>query len=263
MGRGALIDRDIFAAFSAAEQTHWWFAARRSILRRVVDAVLGDRGGRGSRRARVLDIGCGVASTLTAFHPDYECVGYDLSSDAIEFARAQHPEFELHVGSSSNAAAAVAGVDVVLLNDVIEHVPDDRAMLCEIVEGMSPGAVLVITVPADMRLWSPHDERMGHYRRYDGEMLERAVRGMPLERAGMSYFMSRLYPVVRAVRAVSRRRGRAAGVSGIDLSYPPWPLNALLRTVFAGEGDRVVGALRGLSRPYGFGVSLLGVYRRA
>jgi 2-polyprenyl-3-methyl-5-hydroxy-6-metoxy-1,4-benzoquinol methylase len=258
VGRGALIDRDIFAAFAAAEQTHWWFAARRSILRRVVDVLIAPRPG-----MRVLDIGCGVASTLTAFHPDYACVGYDMSADAIEFARRQHPEFELHVGTSSDAAASARTVDVVLMNDVIEHVPDDRAMLAEVVEAMRPGAVLVITVPADMRLWSPHDERMGHYRRYDEAMLARSVEGMPVQTMVVSYFMSRLYPIVRAVRAVSRKRGRAAGVSGIDLSYPPWPANTLLREIFAGEAARLLGVLRGDARPYRFGVSLLGVYRRA
>ena len=259
MGQGELIDRDIFAAFSAAEETHWWFAARRSILRRIVDAVAAPKSG----RPRVLDIGCGVASTLSAFHPDYECLGYDLSPDAIGFARKHHPQFELHVGASSDAAKSVPGVDVVLLNDVIEHVPDDRAMLAEVVDAMRPGATLVITVPADMRLWSPHDERMGHYRRYDEAMLARAVEGMPLKRVIVSHFMSRLYPVVRAVRVLSRLRGRAAGVSGIDLSYPPRPANALLRGIFAGEGDRLLAVLRGDSRPYPFGVSLLGVYRRS
>ena len=258
MGHGTLIDRDIFAAFASAEQTHWWFAARRSIIRRLVDAVMPP-----ARERRVLDIGCGVASTLTAFHPDYACVGFDLSADAIEFARAQHPEFELHVGSSSDAAKSVGSADVVLLNDVIEHVPDDRAMLAEVVDAMRPGALLVITVPADMRLWSPHDERMGHYRRYDEAMLARAVEGMALERVMVSHFMSRLYPIVRAVRAVSRRRGRAAGVSGIDLSYPVKPVNALLREVFAGEADRLLRVLRGAARPYSHGVSLLGTYRRA
>jgi 2-polyprenyl-3-methyl-5-hydroxy-6-metoxy-1,4-benzoquinol methylase len=259
VGQGALIDRDIFAAFASAEQTHWWFAARRSILRRMVDAMRPSARGRG----RVLDIGCGVASTLTAFHPDYSCVGYDLSGDAIEFARVRHAEFELHVGSSSDAAKSVGAADVVLLNDVIEHVPDDRAMLAEVVHAMRPGALLVITVPADMKLWSPHDEKMGHYRRYDEAMLARSVEGMALEQVMVSHFMSRLYPIVRAVRAVSRRRGRAAGVSGIDLSYPPRPVNALLREIFAGEGDRLLRVLRGDARPYSHGVSLLGAYRRA
>jgi hypothetical protein len=67
VGQGKLIDRDIFAAFAAAEETHWWFAARRTILRGIVDAIAPPA----AKGRRVLDIGCGVASTLTAFHPDY------------------------------------------------------------------------------------------------------------------------------------------------------------------------------------------------
>ena len=252
-----LIDRNIFAAFAAAEETHWWFAARRTILRRVADALTPDRPGRA-----VIDIGCGVGSTLTAFHPDYACIGYDPSPDAIEFARAHHPAFDLHVGTGAEAAGAIAKVDVVLLNDVIEHVADDRSLLGSVVSHMTPGATLIVTVPADMKLWSPHDERMGHFRRYEIAMLEGAVAGLPLERLFMSHFMSRLYPIVRAVRALSRLRGRASGVSGIDLSSPPRFANTLLTRIFAGEIERLLGVIHGSAQPYRRGVSLIGAFRR-
>ena len=255
-----MIDRGIFAAFAAAEETHWWFAARRSILRRVVDAIAPPSLG---RRPSVVDIGCGVASTLTAFHPEYTCIGYDPSPDAIEFARARHPDFELHVGMAADAAEVLGRVDVVLLNDVIEHVPDDHALLESVVSRMKPGANLIVTVPADMKLWSPHDVSMGHFRRYDLAMLDRAVDKLPLERLFASHFMSRLYPIVRVVRIFSRLRGRAAGVSGIDLSYPPRPANAILTRIFAGEIERLLGVVRGEARPYARGVSLIGAFRRA
>ena len=257
MDAPALIDRDIFAAFAEGEATYWWFAARRAILRRLVDAVVPVRPGR-----TVLDIGCGVGSTLTAFHPDFACVGYDPSPDAVEFARKRHPQFDLHAGSADAATARVSHADVVLLNDVIEHVPDDRALLHGVVAAMKPGAVLVVTVPADMRLWSPHDERMGHYRRYDLPLLAHAVAGMPLETLLASPFMARLYPIVRAVRMVSQRRGKAAGVSGIDMRVPPAPVNALLRRIFAGESARLLAVLAGRARPYTHGVSLVALYRR-
>lgn len=253
-----VIDRDIFAAFAAAEETHWWFAARRVILRRLVDALTSAAPGRS-----IIDIGCGVGSTLTAFHPEYACIGYDPSPDAIEFARAHHPSFDLHVGTAAQASDALGKADVVLLNDVIEHVSDDRALLASVVAPMKPGATLVVTVPADMELWSPHDERVGHFRRYDVAALDGAVADLPLERLFMSHFLSRLYPAVRAVRAVSRLRGRASGVSGIDLSTPPRLVNTLLTRIFAGEIERLLDVVRGRARPYRRGVSLIAAFRRS
>jgi hypothetical protein len=88
------------------------------------------------------------------------------------------------------------------------------------------------------------------------------VAGLPLERLFMSHFMSRLYPIVRAVRALSRLRGRASGVSGIDLSSPPRFANTLLTRIFAGEIERLLGVIHGQARPYRRGVSLIGAFRR-
>lgn len=255
----ARIDRSIFATWAEGEATYWWFTARRAILRRLVDAALQREPG---GRATLVDVGCGVGSTLTAFDPEYACIGYDPSPDAVEFARRRHPRFDLRVGGAREAAAAIPGADVVLLNDVIEHVPDDRAMLGPLVAAMKPGALLVVTVPADMRLWSPHDERMGHFRRYDLPMLAATMAGMPLETVLASPFMARLYPVVRAVRMVSRRRGKAAGDAGIDMKMPPAPVNRALHAIFAGEVDRLLAVLAGRRKPHSHGVSLVGLYRR-
>ena len=35
-----MIDRSVFAAFADAQDHHWWFVARRQILRRIVDVTL-------------------------------------------------------------------------------------------------------------------------------------------------------------------------------------------------------------------------------
>lgn len=254
-----MIDSSVFATWAAGEETYWWFVGRRAILRRVVDAVAPVREGCRS----LVDIGCGVGSTLTAFHPDFDCIGYDPSAEAIAFACSRHPAFDLRVGGAAEAGEALGRADVVLLNDVIEHVEDDRALVASVLDPMRPGAVLVVTVPADMRLWSPHDERVGHHRRYDVAGLERAFAGQRARPLLVSHFMSRLYPVVRAVRIVSRLRGRAAGDAGIDMKLLPSPINGALAWLLAGESDRIAAAARGAARPYGHGVSLIGAYCRA
>lgn len=251
------MDRNVMAVHAQAERWHWWFAARREILRAVVEAVVPP-----AVERRVLDMGCGVGAMLTAFHPDYTCVGYDASADAIEFGREAHPQFDLRLGTAKDAIRDLAHADVVLSNDVIEHVDDDRAVLEETVAPMQPGAVLVITVPADMRLWSPADLTLGHYRRYDPAMLRAALHGLPLDELVLTHFNARMYPAIRGFRAVAHLVGRSGGSGGTDLHMAPAPINALLRRIFSGEKSRLLRALNGGSRGYAHGVSLLGVYRR-
>ena len=131
---------------------------------------------------------------------------------------------------------------------MLEHVADDYAMLSELLAAASPGCYFLLTVPADESLWSEHDESFGHYRRYDRARLEGVWAGLPVTTLLVSYFNSRLLPIVRLVRAWNRRRGRAAGRAGTDFWLPSRPANALLTAIFAGEAGRLVAALRGRTR---------------
>lgn len=251
------MDRQSFEIHSRMEGQHWWFEARRRILRQVVDRLV-----QLGSRPRVLDLGCGVGSTLVAFKGNYSLVGIDPSADAIEFARSRHPEIEFRVGSLESAAGDIRAADVVLLNDVIEHVPEDRPFTSLIAGSMKPGALLLLTVPADMRLWSPHDVALGHYRRYSPATLDEAVRGLPLEKLFESHFNSRLYPLILLARTVTRLTRLRIGGAGTDLHAPPTPVNALLRGIFAGEAVRICGVIDGQRSPYRHGVSLIAAYRR-
>jgi hypothetical protein len=88
---------------------------------------------------------------------------------------------------------------------------------------MRAGALVLITVPADMRLWSTHDETLLHYRRYDIGRLRAIREDLPVNVRLLCYFNSRLYLPVRMVvanalslpawllfhRIVQRRWGRS------------------------------------------------------
>jgi SAM-dependent methyltransferase len=52
------------------------------------------------------------------------------------------------------------------LFDVIEHIPDDLALLTRLHRVIRAGGRLFITVPAGPWLWSDDDNHTGHYRRY-------------------------------------------------------------------------------------------------
>src|SRR3954469_23371771 len=56
--------------------------------------------------------------------------------------------------------------------DVLEHVPDDAAVVRGFHRLLQPGGLAVVTVPASMALWSDWDEALHHHRRYDRRQLE-------------------------------------------------------------------------------------------
>jgi SAM-dependent methyltransferase len=251
------MDAEVFRVHAEVEQNHWWFRGRREILRSVVEAVVSPNSAR-----RVVDLGCGVGATAPAFHPDYTYVGVEPSEVAVNFARNAHPGVTFHVGTAATAVADLARADVVLLTDVIEHVADDRQLLADTIGPLSPGSWLLVTVPAGMSLWSPHDVALGHYRRYDVNSLQRAWAGLPVRPALLSYFNARLYGPVRAVRWLTSHLNHSAGAGGTDLSVPPRPANAALRRLFGGEAGRLVSVVHGRKPAYRRGVSLMALLQR-
>lgn len=249
-----------FQLHAQIEERHWWFVARRRILRELVAAVAPPEP---SCHQTVVDIGCGTGANIAAFSSDYRCFGVDASAEAIELARSRFPEVNFHCGEAPGDITDWLGeVNVVLLTDVLEHVEDDRGMLEGIVEACSPATKLVITVPADMRLWSPHDTAFGHYRRYDMSSLASIWQGMPVQVRLLSHFNHRLYPAVRLARTISRLRGRSAGAADTDFRLPNPPTNRLLETIFAGESNHLSAAIDSDNCPYHRGVSLVAILQR-
>jgi ubiquinone/menaquinone biosynthesis C-methylase UbiE len=101
----------------------------------------------GVRGRRILDCGCGAG--------DYVYALQQLGADAwgIEYSReklARAPASvsgRVSVGDLHHIALRDSSVDVALLNEVLEHVPDDRRALREVHRVLRPGGVLLIFSP--------------------------------------------------------------------------------------------------------------------
>jgi len=252
------MQHDQFQLHADIEQRHWWFVGRRRILCRLAAEVLPP-----SPQTTVVDVGCGTGGNIAALAERYQCVGIDTSEEAIELARRRFPQVRFIAGWAPRDLGEAAGqAQLFLLTDVLEHVADDYAMFSELLSAASPGSHFLLTVPADESLWSEHDESFGHYRRYDRTRLEGIWADLPVTTLLISYFNSRLLPVVRLVRAWNRRHGRAAGRAGTDFWLPNAPANSLLTTIFAGEARRLIAVLRGHTRGYRAGASLVALLRR-
>lgn len=240
----------VYLEMSAVEARHWWFVGRRRILQAEIGRHLAPApsGGR-----RVLEVGCGTGGNLDLLK------GFG-SVDAIEpnaTARAlagRSSGVALHSGGLPDELPQfAAGFDLIAAFDVIEHVEQDRASIEALAARLHPGGVLAVTVPAFAALWSRHDERHHHKRRYSRRGLKEIFRDSGLEIARLTYFNSFLFPVAATVRLAER-----AGLiesSGAD-RLPPEGLNSLLGGIFGSEAR----FLRWMSPP--FGLSLLVIARR-
>lgn len=94
------------------------------------------------------------------------------------------------------------------LFDVLEHLPDDRAVLETLAELLPLGGRLYLTVPAFDWLWSDDDDLAGHHRRYTRRSLRRIV-----ERAGFvvdtdTYLFAPLPLPIALLRVLPTKLGR-------------------------------------------------------
>jgi len=251
---------DQFSLHHEIELRHWWFRGRRRIVLSLIRSLVPPGQGR-----VLIDIGCGTGGNTFALAEEYAAVGVDPSPEAIAFAKTLpssavfiEGRFPADVGQKFLRAA-----EMFLLLDVLEHLADDAGLVAEVVSCLRPGGYLLLTVPAGMRLWSEHDRSFGHYRRYDLASLRALWAKQPVRELVVSYYNSRLYPVVLAARMLSRLRGGARGLAGTDFKMGNPGINAGLEQIFAGESRRLLEVLSG-KRPqgYGRGVSLIAVLRR-
>ena len=203
------------------EDKHWWFLGRRRIVREVIRTAVSL-----SPQDVVVDVGCGTGGNTAALAVDLPCIGMDPSLEAIQLAQERFPNVQFLCGDIHEQINRIKdSVGLFLLLDVLEHLPDDSRFFERILNLAKSGAHLLLTVPANMTLWSEHDVSFGHYRRYTIESLQRLWAGLPVTARLVSYYNSRLYPVVRATRAINRWRGGTKGLAGTDFRMPIQPLN--------------------------------------
>ena len=170
---------------ASSTQRHPWELARFAAFLKIAAPHL--RAGQ-----RILDFGAG--DTWFAHALQQRFAGYQLQLDCVDTAgRIDERNPQLR---QLTAIPAQQRYDVVLLLDVLEHLPDDHATLAEIISDHTvPGAIVIVTVPAWPQLWSSHDVALRHHRRYTAATVTALLHGAQLTQlASGGWFYSLLLP---------------------------------------------------------------------
>lgn len=239
------MDRSVYDRMQALEDEHWWFVGRRRILSAVLERSLPRSG-----PAAILEAGCGTGGNLAMLQGFGSVDAFEVDEPSCDFAR-QRSGLDVRVGSLPDAVPFPdSRYRAIALFDVLEHVDRDVDALNRLSGLLAEDGRIFVTVPAFPILWSAHDERHHHFRRYTARSLrETAERaGLTVER--LSYFNTLLLAPAVAMRLAKAGLRRDTP----DDAMPPRRLNRMLAWLFALERY----PLARVDLPVG--LSLLGVF---
>jgi SAM-dependent methyltransferase len=242
------MDRDYELQTHQAEDRHWWYRGRRTVLEDVIAGL------QLPEQARILDAGCGSGRNMIELARRGTVTGVELSETSVLLARGRGAG-EVIAGSVLEMPFPDDSFDLAVSLDVIEHLEDDLAALRELRRTVAPGGALLVTVPAYQWLWSGHDVINHHHRRYTRSSLRAVAEQAGWRQLRTTYFNSLLLPVAIVLRVLDRLSTKTTE-SSLDLWVPPQPLNWLLERPLAIEAALIA---RGGRIPAG--LSLLAVFR--
>ncbi|MEO7716505.1 MAG: class I SAM-dependent methyltransferase [Capsulimonas sp.] len=254
-------DPDHFAPLFEAEDRHFWFRSRNTIISALTEQIVAPLG----EGYRVLEVGCGTGNVLrrlSSVCTGGSVIGMDLFIEGLAFARTR-TSAPLVQGDVYHSPFS-AEFDMIGLFDVVEHIEDDGRVFNSLYGLLKPGGSLFVTVPAHMSLWSYFDTASHHCRRYEiPELTERlAQAGFEIEY--VTEFMTALYPLVwlgRRMAAMIRGDKKITAEDAHQMSVNELrivPLvNDLLTWALQGDVKRIKGRHQ-LSR----GTSILALARK-
>lgn len=213
--------------YESASVDHWWFQGRKHLVRRLLED-------RGVTTGRFVDLGAGSESLF----PD------GVSVVKVDVVRPEPVSGLFVQASADDLPFRRASFDGVGAFDLLEHLSEPAGCLNEVRRVVRPGGWLVVTVPAFQWLWSPHDDLVGHHRRYTPELLEAELSSAGLTVDWMSAFYRFLLApaLVRSVLSLESA-----------MKLPPTMVNRFLSRLATRS---VSGVLR---RPSHWGLSLVAV----
>lgn len=209
---------------------YWWLVGKYNVITKFLrDNYPIDEG---SRRIRIIEVGCGLGNMLDRLSGFDGVYGSDYSVEALKFMKHRNNKLHTFCADLQFFPAIDNSFAIVLAIDVLEHLNDDTKAISEICRILQENGKLLLTVPAFNVLWGNHDVIFGHKRRYRVGEIKRMLHlnGFVIER--ISYFE----PLFFIPLLIFRKIKKAIPCHNRDdfISIPKW-LNKFLILLISSE----------------------------
>jgi len=194
---------EYFEALATLESSNFWFRARNRLIINALRRHF-------SSLEQFLEIGCGtgfVLSGVAEAFPSARLSGTEIFSAGLALASRRVPQAEF-LQADARHLPYDTEFDVIGAFDVLEHIPEDSAVIAQMYQAMRPGGGIVVTVPQHSWLWSKQDELAEHVRRYSAKELHGKIVSAGFRVVEIRSFVSLLLPLMWLSRHFGDVRGR-------------------------------------------------------
>jgi len=199
---------------------------------------------------KVVEVGCGLGNQLRLLTDRDFVMGIEPFADVVEQTRTKFRQFSnIEIQQHSITEESVLSLahhkfDTAISLNVFEHIDDDELAMRNTRVLLRKGGTFILIVPAHMSLYGEMDKSIGHYRRYDKDMM-----ASKMKRAGFNVISQKYLNMVGAL---------GWGVNGrlLKKKVPPTGQLKIL--------NALVPALRTVEGTFGapFGISLMCIAER-
>ena len=196
---------------------------------------------------------------LKSLWPGCDICGVDISKKAVLYSK-KKGILKVYNSSALNLPFRDETFDVVFMLDVLEHIKKQDKAILEMKRVLKKNGYLLITSPALQFMWTKHDSRQGHYRRYSKKIIIKLAERSNLNIGKIQHFNFFLsFPII-VVRLLSKTNvfdkfGEYDNKMNYDIANCDY-LNNVLSKIFITE----VRFLKYVNYP--FGISLAALFRK-
>jgi 2-polyprenyl-3-methyl-5-hydroxy-6-metoxy-1,4-benzoquinol methylase len=215
------MDNKTFSRQIKNQKKHWWFQARKKIIDQIISSI------NLKKKKNILDFGAGSGVNLDMLRKH----GLVDIHEQNKYARAIIKKEKKIKNLYSTLKIKKNFYDLILLADVIEHVKQPKELLKDLKKFLKKDGHILITVPAYQFLFSKKDKVLGHYRRYNKELLKTELSGFKVE--NISYFNTFLcIPII--IMTMLNKFLKRDYIKQVETT-PNFILNKLCYIIFASE----------------------------
>ena len=187
-----------FHDMAKIENSHWWYVGRRSILKSYLNKL------HLNKKSKILEIGSGTGSNIKLLNKFGLVSILEPNKIALNYFEKKKLKIEnIKIGGCPNDLIYSEKFDLVCLFDVLEHIDEDKKTINNISNILESNGYIFLTVPAYQWLWSDHDVRLMHKRRYNIQKLKNIL-PKNLEIEYLTYFNTFLFPLAIFDRLIQK-----------------------------------------------------------